>query len=209
MQPMPQAFSCITAKDHHLWSPGSVLQWLASNPFHDKETGVLLGGPGGVRLGLLLILRLLIEVRRMEQHSSQPPLSAGCLNIGTILAYATRCTYLLVEQIKESTTYLQEGKRPRRHKAGEIFVTKLDGAMPTVDDAQSITSLPSPLPICGTARSSASNSPRSKGKKSKQKHANDRIDRLVSWMPVICISGVAQDICHLVTCPTRAHSSGQ
>lgn len=84
---------------------GYLAYWVWSSPFLDEATGVQLGGPGGIRFGLFLILHVLVVARRMELstvHAGYPEL---------LLQFATQSTSLLIAQIESSIRLLSNPDR--------------------------------------------------------------------------------------------------
>jgi hypothetical protein len=121
-EPMSSIFVHIMEDAHHSSSPGYILHWLASSPFLDKITGTQLGGPGGIRFGLFLIIRLLVSLRRMEKDLTTPTISSEYLGINIIIAYINRCSEHLVQQITDSIVLLQSGAQEWRRGDRAHFV---------------------------------------------------------------------------------------
>lgn len=105
-QALPESFASVSHLDHHRSSPGYVFHWFTSRPFLD-HTGLQLAGPGGVRLGLFLILRMLLFVC-MKRNEIQPPEN---LPLTTISLFIERCVTALTDQIENSIALLQDKSR--------------------------------------------------------------------------------------------------
>ncbi|KAG8730818.1 hypothetical protein FRC10_002344 [Ceratobasidium sp. 414] len=102
VSPLPEHFARIADVEHTHCSPGYILYWIATQPFLDTKTGLQFQGPNGIRLGVLLILRVLVNLRFMRRDITTYVPLYGRLYLEEILLYARQTTLLLNDQILTS-----------------------------------------------------------------------------------------------------------
>ncbi|KAG8721213.1 hypothetical protein FRC08_014946, partial [Ceratobasidium sp. 394] len=102
LTPVPEHFVRVVNDGHAQCSPGYILYWLKTDPFLDANTGLHFLGPNGIRVGILLVLRILISLVRMQPEIQTYIPLYGRLYLQEILLYMRQSAIALSAQIKES-----------------------------------------------------------------------------------------------------------
>lgn len=111
---------------------GQFVQWTESSPFLDDATGLQLGGPGGVRVGLFAVLRILLLVCMMQRDTGLNDFRLGLQGPDILLQRTGHFADLLIEQIQHSINLIEAPKRPWcRLKTTKFDVHILEEYQPT------------------------------------------------------------------------------
>lgn len=108
---MPEAHYTIGVKDHGRYAPYTISDWVLREPFRNEQCNVEYGGPGGVRVGLFVILRMLMQAVRMGKMKSRPDNQLG---EDGIAQYAKGCIKTLSGLLTDSQSVLARSRDTRR-----------------------------------------------------------------------------------------------
>lgn len=108
---MPEAHYTIGVKDHGRYAPYTIADWVLRDPFRSEQCNVEYGGPGGVRVGLFVILRMLMQAVRMGELKTRPDNQLG---EDGIAQYAKGCIKTLSGLLTDSQNVLARSRDTRR-----------------------------------------------------------------------------------------------
>jgi hypothetical protein len=106
-QPMPDAFSNLDHADHAKSSPPAIKAWFDGRPFRDPVTNMDWGGPGGVRLGFFLLLRMLVRAESPNNQPQDSPTASPTLVPVSIVQYTCRALMVFTNHLHESIKILE------------------------------------------------------------------------------------------------------
>lgn len=115
---MPSAMYQVDHDEHRRYAAFIILDWFRRTPLRDFKTLVDYGGPGGVRLGLCLILRLLIQAETMASAQQK---GSNWLPEVTLTIYAKQCVINLSDQIAASRKILSGTRDKRRRSQNRLL----------------------------------------------------------------------------------------
>lgn len=104
--PLPLSFWSTTSSDHLLWSPAAFLEWLKSNPFVHRPSGVVYGGPGGIRWAFFAILRMILCVPFFHTPNMRAALP-DLIDMGLMTRLIGQMLTTLEEQLRLSETIVK------------------------------------------------------------------------------------------------------
>jgi hypothetical protein len=104
---MPDEFSNLDHPNHAVSSPPAIKAWFDGRPFRDPVTNVELGGPGGVRLGYFLLLRMLVHADSPDNQPQDSPTASPTLVPASIVQYTRRALMVFTNHLHESIKTLE------------------------------------------------------------------------------------------------------
>jgi hypothetical protein len=115
---MPEQFLCMNHPFHSNYSPACVLEWIQSRPFLDCQTMVDMGGPGGIRYAIFLLLRMFIQATDLPVVGNSK-FKVGFVNTVTITAYSKIAIQIITSHLTDSATILKTTRDARRLSANQ------------------------------------------------------------------------------------------
>jgi hypothetical protein len=118
---MPDEFSNLDHPDHARSSPPAIKAWFDARPFRDPVTKVEWGGPGGIRLGYFLLLRMLVHVESPDNQPQDSPTASPTLVPASIVQYTRRALMVFANHLNESIKTLETTATARTVAANQTL----------------------------------------------------------------------------------------
>ncbi|KAG8731914.1 hypothetical protein FRC11_001626 [Ceratobasidium sp. 423] len=97
----------LDTNNHDRASPPFISSWIQSNPFIHAPTGVVLGGPGGIRLGAFMVLWMAVTVVTIQRKLPDYNKNDNCYTLKQMLMLIERGAKNIIEQIGTSSAALE------------------------------------------------------------------------------------------------------